>query len=153
VPKTKNLVVRPARETDFEAVCEMVKALAAHHDDNATLQPAHLNTYAEGADSTLRFLLACMEDRTVGYAALERRVQLTFARHFLDMQHLYVIPAFRDKGIGSALVDASVKLAQKTGCAALTVGTAIGNDRAAQFYRKSGFEDSPVSGPRFAIVF
>ena len=64
--------------------------------------------------------------------------------------HLYgmwVEPSERRSGIGAALVDRVVRWASERGAAELHLGVTEGNDGAATFYERLGFEDTGVRSP------
>lgn len=83
-------------------------------------------------------------------------VGAAFASAFLGLEHggrsgwleeLYVLPAWRGKGIGSALVAASIQMAQHRGWRALDLEVDFEHMRAAKLYARYGFR--PCSRVRF----
>ena len=72
------LTIRPFRAPDLPAVLEMIKALAAHHGDAATVTPDRLARDALGEAPWLRLLVAEQAGRLIGYAALCPLAQLQF---------------------------------------------------------------------------
>lgn len=147
-----DIQIRPACPEDHPAICDMVAALAAYHGDEAALNARTLAQLTQGPHPWISCMLATVSNCPAGYAALQTRVQLHFARKVMDLEHLYVIPERRGQGIGAALIDAVRAEARRTGCHKLTVGTAPGNDRAAALYLKAGFEVRPPEGTRFAMT-
>jgi ribosomal protein S18 acetylase RimI-like enzyme len=84
------------------------------------------------ADHTI---IAEVEGRTAGFAALKyekwnRRVHLI---------GLYVAPAYKGRGIGTALVQRGVEYAKTAGARCLWLETQNINHPAIQFYLRSGF--------------
>lgn len=146
-----DLIIRPTRTSDLEAVCEMVQGLGAYHGDEATLDPEQLAALTLGPRPWLYCLVATLSAEPVGYATLVPKVHVQFARRMMDLTNLFVIPQLRGQGIGKALISAACNEARLKGCQALTVGTAIGNTRAAALYREVGFADRPRGGEAFIM--
>ncbi|WP_284166000.1 GNAT family N-acetyltransferase [Frigidibacter sp. SD6-1] len=143
--------VRPMQAADLSAVLAMIRSLAAHHGDRAEATEGMLIRDSLGDSPWCRILVAGAPGGPVGYAAFLPLHLLQYARRGLDMHHLYVEPAWRGQGVGARLIDAGVGLARSLGCSYLSVGTAPGNDAAAAFYLKRGFEARPVAGGRFGL--
>lgn len=64
------------------------------------------------------------------------------AFHILEIDQLCVAPAFRRRGLASALLDHLRRVAMGRGASQLTVGLWFFNDAAHALYRKHGFVDS-----------
>lgn len=63
-------------------------------------------------------MVACGEDGVLGMAALER----CFVNNKeLELKSLYVLPTYRERGIGTRLVYASLQRAQQRGCRGLKI--------------------------------
>lgn len=141
--------IRPARPDDLPALLPMVQALALHHSDRpeASLDTLHRDLF--GPCPWAQALLAETGGVLVGYAVLTRAVQLQFAKRTMDLHHLFVAETHRGQGIGTALVQAAIALAQTESCTRITVGTAPDNPRAAAFYPACGFAPYTPQGVRF----
>lgn len=144
----QQIKTRKAREADLPKVLEMIHALATHHDDVSTLT---LQTLTQEAREWLRILVACDGADVVGYAALVPLAQLQFGVRGLDIHHLFVDAPFRQRGVGRALIKASIALGNELSCKYLTVGTHPNNIEAPRVYIAAGFEPLPVGGPRFKM--
>lgn len=80
------------------------------------------------------FLLAVLDEEIVGYAKLklgERPVQL---------QKIYLHPAFTGQGIGKALLAQSKDIAREAGANRLWLAVEEQNQNAIAFYHRSGWE-------------
>ena len=148
-----DLNIRSVAENDLPAVLEMIKALAAHHDDTPTVTLESLRRDALGDAPWLILLVAEAQGRLVGYAGLCPLAQLQFGVRGVDMHHLFVAEDQRGTGVGRALIDASLERSKAMGCRYMTVGTHPDNKTAAEVYRAAGFEPLPPPGPRFQIKF
>lgn len=93
-------------------------------------------------------IVATLRDEPIGFAALQRGVDLGHAIKVMEIRDLFVIPQLRGQGIGSALIDGACLEARLAGCRALTVGTTLRDARAAALYRAVGFEDRPCDRAR-----
>jgi ribosomal protein S18 acetylase RimI-like enzyme len=142
------LTTRQPIESDLPAVLDMIHALAAHHGDTSTLTLEGLSQEARGWHC---IIVACAGPDVVGYAALLQMGQLQFGVRGTDMHHLFVVTAHRGRGVGRALIDASIAVSKQLNCKYLTVGTHPDNAAAAKVYLTAGFDPLPDSGPRFRI--
>lgn len=97
------------------------------------------------------FLVAYVEGKTIGYAALLPLAQIQFGKRGLDIHHLYVATAFRRMRVGRALIDAAIYVARDAGCAFLMVGMHPDNVDGQAGYLASGFADARIGGTRFGM--
>ena len=148
-----DLTIRPVTEEDLPSVLNMIRALAAHHDDTPTVTLETLRRDALGDAPWLIVLVAEAQGRLVGYAGLCPLAQLQFGVRGMDMHHLFVAEGQRGSGVGRALIDAAIARSKALGCRYMTVGTHPDNEKAAEVYRAAGFEPLPPPGPRFRIKF
>jgi GNAT superfamily N-acetyltransferase len=56
------------------------------------------------------------------------------------LEELYVLPPLRDRGLGGALLGASLARAREAGCAAMDLEVTDDHARAARLYLRAGFE-------------
>ncbi|MEP5728940.1 MAG: GNAT family N-acetyltransferase [Sulfitobacter sp.] len=143
--------IRPIKAQDIGEVLDMVRGLANHHNDTATLTPEQLSRDALGPAPWLHILVAETAQTLVGYAALCPLAQLQFGVRGMDMHHLFVRASSRGTGIGRALIDASLVVATAQNCGYMTVGTHPDNTAAANVYLAAGFDRLDPPGPRFRI--
>jgi GNAT superfamily N-acetyltransferase len=59
---------------------------------------------------------------------------------FAVLDAVTVSPAYRNQGIGKAMMQAVLKLSQAAGCYKVTLSSNINRDRAHQFYESLGFK-------------
>lgn len=145
------ITTRALRPSDLTIMLDMVRALAAHHDDQAQTTIPDLERDCLGVAPWLRVLVAEHAQSVVGYAALCPLAQLQFGARGMDMHHLFVAQNMRGKGVGRALITASVALSKLLGCRYVTVGTHPENMVAGKVYEAAGFEPLSPPGPRFRI--
>jgi ribosomal protein S18 acetylase RimI-like enzyme len=144
-----DLTIRPAEPRDLPALGAFLRALAEHHGETASLSEAQLQRLFFGARRAASALIAEAGGRPVGYAAAVPMVRLVQGETGVEVQHLFVEPAHRGRGIGRALVEAAGRAAAQNGGAYLVIGTKADNRAAQTAYRRMGLEDVPDGGPRF----
>lgn len=93
---------------------------------------------------TALVLLAFDEDRPVGAAVCFFGLSTFRARPLLNIHDLAVLPQYRGKGIGRALLAGAEEHARQRGCCKLTLEVQEDNTRARALYRRFGFEDFVV---------
>lgn len=147
-----DIAVRPARPSDLTEIHAMIRALAAYHDDTATVTLSALQDLAFDTPDQFDLIVACRGERVIGYAALAWHRKLQTLALVCDIQHLYVIEAERSRGIGRALIKAAEQTARAAEASVLTIGTDPANAAAQAAYRAIGLEEIKDTGPRFRRV-
>ena len=144
-------VVRAAVRADVPGLMPLVRGLAAHHGDQATVTAAGLDDLLFGPFAGLTALVAEAEGQLTGYAVLVPLVRLYFGQRGMDLHHLFVTEAARGHGIGPALIRAARAQALEAGCSYMTVTALAGHRALHAFYRAQGFHDAPPAPDRFAL--
>jgi GNAT superfamily N-acetyltransferase len=83
--------------------------------------------------------LARAEGRVVGVAYVATILSVEHVGPAAWLEELYVTPAWRQQGVGSALVDAVLERARAAGMVAVDLEIDAGHSRAASLYERSGF--------------
>ena len=143
-------MIRPAIPADLPQLVAMVRALAAHHGDDAQITEATLARDLFGPQPWIQVLVAEGETHLTGYAALTQLARLQHGQRGLDIHHLFVVADQRGTGLGKALIAAVLDHARAQDCAYVTVSALEANTAARAFYARQGFHDAPVKGVRFA---
>jgi ribosomal protein S18 acetylase RimI-like enzyme len=94
-------------------------------------------------------LLAFADDAPIGIAVCFVGFSTFRARPLLNIHDLAVLPQFRGKGAGRALLQAAEDHARRQGCCRLTLEVLESNSGAQALYRRFGFDGSTVS--RFLV--
>jgi diamine N-acetyltransferase len=115
--------------------------------------PANMKTYMDEVFTTAHviqefeepnalFFTATVDDNLVGYAKI-RTVEFPPAldglRH-IELQRIYVDPAFHGKNVAVQLLETCIQQAQKQDFEAIWLGVWEHNHRAIRFYERMGFE-------------
>lgn len=92
---------------------------------------------------TIIFLIAEIDGNVVGYAKLKAnsKSESSTASAPMEIERLYSLQEYIGKGIGAALMQASIKEAKERGFNSLWLGVWERNERAISFYKKWGFKE------------
>ena len=138
-------------EDDLSAVLSLCKAFfaeyATHHEeffDTDDLRDKHLSerfldSITSDNSSTI---IALVDDAVVGYASIAVRDQPAFykVKRVGRISGLMVKPAFRRRGIATALLTEAKRWFQEKGVEYFTAHTATANTAAVEFYRRGGMK-------------
>ena len=92
------------------------------------------------ADEQCGFVqVARAKDQIVGVAYVAAILSVEHAGPVAWLEELYVPPAWRQNGIGSALIAAVLERAQARGMVAVDLEIDVGHHRAASLYERNGF--------------
>jgi GNAT superfamily N-acetyltransferase len=121
------------------AVALLARQLEEHHVDLASTALARAvdAILEDAAKGTI--LLARLEGESVGVACLARTFTLEHGGYVWWLDELYVVPALRSQGIGTAMLDRAITFARQAGAAALELEVEEDHHRAARLYARNGF--------------
>jgi len=124
--------IRPAREDDRVPLAVLFASVAEERDGIATEPPVDIEARAAGwsVDETL---VAVADGEIVG------SVHIGLSRHGFGDIGMAVAREWRGRGVGSALLAASIEWARERGLHKLTLGVFAQNAAAIALYRKFGF--------------
>jgi ribosomal protein S18 acetylase RimI-like enzyme len=98
-------------------------------------------------------LLAFEAEQTVGVATCFFGFSTFAARPLLNVHDLAVLPGFRGRGVGRALLNAAEEHARARGCAKLTLEVREDNAPARGLYEERGFRDFQLAGVAIRTLF
>jgi GNAT superfamily N-acetyltransferase len=150
-PPDSSPAIRTARRTDAPAIARMIDLLAAYHGDVATADIAALERDVFGERPWVSVLVAEIAEELIAYAVLCPLYTAQYGQRGMDLHHLFVVPAWRSRGLGRRMVHAALDYARAQSCSAVTVGADAGNVAAQDFYQRLGFVRLPAPGPRFRV--
>src|SRR5262249_36302010 len=84
-------------------------------------------------------LVAEMEGAVVGFAYAPCLLSLERGARSGLLEELYVMPAWRNRGVGGNLLAAMIEQARRLGWPALELEVVSGHERAAALYLRNGF--------------
>jgi ribosomal protein S18 acetylase RimI-like enzyme len=141
--------IRQASEADAAAIAQLLHDFNSEYDDYTPGVPALTKRIAELlAEEAIVVLLS--GDPPTGFALVRLRPSLWAKAGDAYLEELYVIPAQRRKGIGRALLEASINAAREAGANHFELTTGETDVEARGLYESRGFtnhEGSP-DGPR-----
>jgi ribosomal protein S18 acetylase RimI-like enzyme len=135
-----DLSLRIATPADAEVLAELNRLF------NQADEPAEL--WAERlADPRQieRAILAEVNGQVVGMAGLRLAPGLFYPEPQAEITELFVLPNFRRKGVGRALLEKAEALARQAGASELIIRVDAENDSARHLYRSLGYEEGDLS--------
>lgn len=137
---SESLTISPARETDIPLILKFIRSLAeferlsheALPDENALRE----SLFGERPVATVVF--AYWEAEPVGFAVYFTNFSTFMGKPGLYLEDLFVLPQFRGKGIGAALLRYLAKLAKRQKYGRVEWAVLDWNQSAIDFYRRSG---------------
>ena len=99
--------------------------------------------FAELSDPRVIFLIAESDGIPVGYAQLilNSKEEMINRTRPLELRRIYADRGYLGKGVGKALMQATIDEARRHDCDCVWLGVWEKNQRAIDFYRKWGFRD------------
>lgn len=134
------LTISPAQESDIPLLLEFIRKLA-DYERLSTEVVADESTLREslfGAKPAAEVLLAYWANQAVGFAVYFHNFSTFIGRPGIYLEDLFVIPAFRGKGVGKALLSHLAGIAQERNCSRLEWAVLDWNQLAIDFYRRLG---------------
>lgn len=132
------MVIRAAQKGDETAIMELIHGLAAYEK-----APEQVVNTAENLakdlfeDHICEAIVAEIDGRTVGFALFFTNYS-TWKGKCLYLEDFYVLPEFREKGIGSILFVEVVKIAKLRKVKRMDWQVLEWNEPALSFYKKKG---------------
>jgi (aminoalkyl)phosphonate N-acetyltransferase len=136
------MTVRPAQETDFARVTELLETLGrapVTHDTYAAARQVYLEQLG---DADTEHLVALDGGVVVGFCALHFRLRLNRTTPQAWIPDLVVDPAVRGRGTAKALLIEAEKRARARGCWELTLESGYDRREAHLLYSAAGMQDT-----------
>ncbi len=141
-PASNPLVLRRALRHDARALIELISALAQFEKLTPPNSEEQSRLIEDGFGDRPRFeaWLAFWQDEPapVGYAVFFETYSTFRATPTLYLEDIFVLPAYRRRGIGSALLRHCIQLAHDRGCARMEWTCLDWNRKAQQVYERIG---------------
>lgn len=145
LPDATAVIVRRARRADIAAIIAVYASdpLTGHREKlTGEVPPDYFDAFDRiDADPNQTLLVAEVNSLVVG------SLQVTIVQHLLFrafrtaiLEAMFVLPSYSGKGVGTALMDAAIRLATEAGCKYVELTSNKQRSRAHDFYRKHGFE-------------
>jgi len=138
--------IRVSRATpaDRDAVCELLRAQFEEHGIELHDRLVSAGVDGHFADSSRgAVLVARSEAATVGFAILATTWTVEHGGRVVWLDELYVVPAMRNSGVGTELLEHALETAREMGCLAVDLEVDVEHARAENLYARAGFRRLP----------
>jgi len=134
-------IVERASLTDKETVLDLLKNQFREHEIeySSGALAAAVEEVLKREDLGL-FFVARDNDKIIGIAAISFAWTLEHGGKSAWLDELYVLPEYREKGTGSALIESAIDTLKKEGCSAIDLEVEEDHRRAERLYQRMGFE-------------
>lgn len=126
--------IRIATPSDAPAISGLL-----HEFNGEALPPADLAERIEQARGLETVFLSELDGTLEGLLVLRTALPLSSPEEWAEITEVYVRPASRRRGVGRALIEASLEHSRKCGCTELHLLVDPENVTALSFYRAVGF--------------
>jgi GNAT superfamily N-acetyltransferase len=135
-----NLRIVPAQPENIPSILAFIRKLAEYERLSAqvVVDEDTLRKALFGLRTAAEVILAYLADEAVGFAVYFHTFSTFTGYTGIYLEDLFVDPAQRAKGIGTALLAYLANLAKRRGCGRLSWAVLDWNEPAIQFYRKLG---------------
>lgn len=133
---------RAASIADERTFLPMMEALWSHEGipfDTAAIRAALAVLFSDPGLG--RVWLTLVEDAVAGYAMGTWGFSTEQGGRFLLLDELFVLPAFRGKGVAAATLAFVEQEAQRDGAGAVRIEVSVENGPARELYRAAGYAD------------
>ena len=133
-------IIRPAEEKDLDKIIEMMIQIAAH--ENADFDPydkkERYNNMLFGEVPRFCCLVAEGAGIVCGCATYSKELSVFAAEDYLRLNSLYIMPDYRNRGIGKKMINALFEVAMDKGYNSMQCYTPAMNTGAINFYLDMG---------------
>lgn len=135
------LTFRPAERADVPLILDFIRALAEYERmaDQVVADEATLEEWLFDRQKA-EVLFAVLEGREVGFALYFHNFSTFLGRAGLYLEDLFVLPEYRGRGVGKAILRRLAALAVERGCGRLEWWCLDWNTPSIAFYRSLGAE-------------
>ncbi len=133
------MTIRTATEADCPRILSFIRALAEYEkmSDQAVATEALLREWIFEKHRA-EVLFACEDGTEVGFALFFHNFSTFLGRAGIYLEDLFVLPGYRGKGYGKALLKRLARIAAERGCGRLEWTCLDWNEPAIAFYRSLG---------------
>ena len=136
-----NYRIRPAIEADFEAILEIIKALALF--EKAPEKVTNSVEQMKAEKDFFKCLVATNDDGKIIAICLYFFAYYTWVGKSIYLDDLYVLEPYRRQGIAAALLNELFEIARNENCNRIRWQVLNWNETAIRFYEKIGAKIDP----------
>jgi GNAT superfamily N-acetyltransferase len=132
--------IDPATDADVPTILALVTALAdyEHLTHEVVADDASLRASLFGAHPSAEAIIARHGGEAIGFALWFHNYSTFLGRRGLYLEDLFVLPAWRGRGVGRALLAYLARVAVARGCGRMEWAVLDWNEPALAFYRRLG---------------
>lgn len=132
--------IEPARERDVPLILRLIKGLAEYeklaHEVVATEERLRQSLF--GPHPSAEVVIAYVDDEAVGFALFFHTYSTFLGQRGLYLEDLFVLPEWRGRGAGRALLTHLARIAAERGCGRFEWSVLDWNEPAINFYKNLG---------------
>ena len=135
------LTFRPAERKDVPLILDFIRALAEYErmTDQVVADEATLEEWLFDRGKA-EVIFAVLEEKEVGFALFFHNFSTFLGRAGIYLEDLFVLPEYRGRGVGKAILKRLAALAAERGCGRLEWWCLDWNAPSIAFYRSLGAE-------------
>lgn len=135
-----DIEIRPAKSEDVETIFQLIQALAEYEklSHQVTGTVGQLREHLFSANPCIEALLADHQGQSIGFALFFTNYSTFLTKPGIYLEDLFVMPAYRSKGVGKAILSALARLAVDRNCGRLEWSVLDWNEPAIAFYERIG---------------
>ncbi|MFB2922125.1 GNAT family N-acetyltransferase [Aerosakkonema funiforme] len=135
-----DLIVRSATPADVPTLFHLIKALAEYEKLSHAVvgNIESLESHLFGERPYVEAILAELSGETVGFALFFHNYSTFLTKPGIYLEDLFVLPEYRGRGIGKALLTHVAKLAVSRDCGRMEWSVLDWNEPAIAFYQRMG---------------
>lgn len=132
--------IRAARVTDIPTICRLIRGLAEYERlaHEAVFDEAQLAEHLFGPRPYAEVLLAEDGGQAAGFALFFHNYSTFVGKPGIYLEDLFVLPEYRGRGHGKALLQAVARIAVERGCGRMEWSALNWNEPAIEFYQSFG---------------
>ena len=135
----ENIIIREAQRADIPLILDFIKKLAEYEKmlDQVVADSGILENWL--FDKNIARVIFVMDgNKEVGFALFFHNFSTFLGRAGIYLEDLYVLPEYRGRGFGKALLKRLAKIAVDMGCGRLEWSCLDWNTPSIEFYRSLG---------------
>ncbi|MBN3909172.1 MAG: GNAT family N-acetyltransferase [Nostoc sp. NMS1] len=135
-----NLILRFAEPTDYSVLFQLIQGLAEYEklSHAVTGDALALKEHLFGSHRYIEVMLAETSGQAVGFALFFHNYSTFLTKPGIYLEDLFVLPEYRRRGIGKALISKVAQIAIERNCRRLEWSVLDWNEPAKAFYRSMG---------------
>ena len=139
-----NITIRKAGNEDIHLLSQMLAGLFSIEDDfeiDSAKQSKALEMIISGTTGSA-IMIAESDSIITGMVSLQKVVSTASGGYSVLLEDLYVLPEYRDRGIGKCLTDYADQWGRENDAVRIQLAADKRNRAAADFYKAGGFSES-----------